>query len=218
MRRSIDLSVYLVTDRDLCGARSVYDTVRLAIGGGLAAVQLRDPFAKTGALVEEARALAALLKPAGVTFIIADRVDVALAADADGVHIGRGDMAPTDARALIGHKRILGLSITSDADLDASDIAHVDYLAVGPTYRSLVKPAAARPMAIGGLKAITARTNLPTVAIGGLHPGNAGDAIAAGAAGVAVVSAICGAADVEAATGELREVVDAALKARCQDR
>ena len=214
MKRNLDLSVYLITDRDLCGARGVVDTVREAIAGGPAVVELRDPAARTGELVEQARALAAMLKPAGVAFIVGDRVDVALAAGADGVHLGHGDMAPADARKLIGTKRILGLSITSDSDLDASNLAGIDYLVVGPTYPSLVKPDAAQPMAIGGLHEIRARTKLPIVAIGGLHAGNAAEAIAAGADGVAVVSAICSAPDAEAATRELRDVVTAALKAR----
>jgi thiamine-phosphate pyrophosphorylase len=214
MKRKLDLAVYLITDRDLCGARGVVDTVREAIAGRPAVVELRDPSARTGELVDQARSLAAILKPAGVTFIVSDRVDVALAADADGVHVRHADMAPADARRLIGRKRILGLSITSDADLDASRLAGVDYLVVGPTYPSLTKPDPAQPLAIGGLNEIRALTKLPIVAIGGLHAGNAADAIAAGADGVAVVSAICSAADAEAATRELREVVEAALRAR----
>lgn len=214
MKRNLDLSVYLITDRDLCGARGVIDTVREAIAGGPAVVELRDPSIRTGELVDEARAIAALLKPAGVTFIVSDRVDVALAAGADGVHVRDGDMAPADARKLIGKKRILGLSITSDTDLEAANLAGVDYLVVGPTYPSFAKPDPAQPLAIGGLNEIRALTRLPIVAIGGLHAGNAADAIAAGADGVAVVSAICSAADAEAATRELSEVVAAALKAR----
>src|SRR5579872_7114330 len=183
----------MITDRTLCGARGVIDTVGEAIAGGVTVVQLRDPDAKTRALVEEARALLALLRPAKIPFIVNDRVDVALAVDADGVHVGQSDMAVADARRLIGPSRILGLSITSEADLDRADVAAVDYLGVGPIYASPTKPDAAPPMAIGGLRAIARRTRLPIVAIGGLHAGNAEEAIAAGADGVAVVSAICAA-------------------------
>ena len=205
--RRLDLSVYLITDRELCGARGIVETVRQAVAGGATVVQLRDPVSKTRALVEEARALAAILKPAGVAFIVNDRVDVALAAGADGVHVGQSDMTQADARALLGKRAILGLSITSEADLDRSDLSAVDYLGVGPVYPTLTKTDAAPAMAIGGLEAIVARTKLPVVAIGGLHAGNAADAIAAGADGVAVVSAICAAPDVEAATRELADVV-----------
>lgn len=207
MKRRFDLSVYLITDTALCGARGVLDTVREAVAGGATMVQLRDPHAKTRALVDQSRALVALLKPHRIPFIVNDRVDVALAADADGVHVGQSDMTPTDARALIGLGKILGLSITSEADLDRSDLSGVDYLGVGPIYDSPTKADAAAPMALGGLAAIAELTKLPIVAIGGLHAGNAAEAITAGASGVAVVSAICAAPDAEDAARELAEVV-----------
>jgi thiamine-phosphate pyrophosphorylase len=210
VRRRLDLSVYLITDRTLCGARGVLDTVREAIAGGVSIVQLRDPEAKTRALVEEARALVTLLRPAKIPFIVNDRVDVALAADADGVHVGQKDMTVADARRLIGRRRILGLSITSEADLDKVDLDGVDYLGVGPIYASATKPDAAPPIAIGGLRAVAERTGLPIVAIGGLHAGNAEEAIAAGAHGIAVVSAICAAPDALVAAAELAKVVAAA--------
>ena len=154
-------------------------------------VQLRDPQAKTRALVEEARALVAITRAAGVAFIVNDRVDVALAAGADGVHVGQSDMAPARCAGADRPDRILGLSITSEADLARADLAGVDYLGVGPVYPTLTKADAAPAMALGGLAAIAGRTTLPIVAIGGLHAGNAAEAICAGAAGVAVVSAIC---------------------------
>jgi thiamine-phosphate pyrophosphorylase len=217
VKRQLDLSVYLVTDRTLCGARGVLDTVREAIAaGGVTIVQLRDPEAKTRALVEEARALVALLRPANIPFIVNDRVDVALAADADGVHVGQKDMAVADVRRLIGRKLLLGLSITSEADLDKADLAGVDYLGVGPIYASPTKPDAAPPIAIGGLRAVAERTRLPIVAIGGLHAGNAEEAILAGAQGVAVVSAVCAAPDPLIAAAELARVV-AAARARASE-
>jgi thiamine-phosphate pyrophosphorylase len=218
MKRHFDLSVYLITDATLCGVRGVLDTVREAVAGGTTMVQLRDPHAKTRPLVDRARALVALLRPHKIPFIVNDRVDVALAADADGVHVGQSDMTPTDARALIGPGKILGLSITSEADLDRSDLSGVDYLGVGPIYASPTKADAAPPMALGGLAAIAERTNLPIVAIGGLHAGNAAEVIAAGASGVSVVSAICAAPDAEAAARELAEVVTAARRQIAEQR
>ncbi len=212
MVRSFDLSVYLITDRALSGVRGVLETVEAAIAGGATMVQLRDPEAKTRALVEEARAIHALTRPAGIPFIVNDRVDVALAAGADGVHVGQTDMTVADVRTLIGPKPILGLSITSEADLDVSDLRGVDYLGVGPVFQTSTKPDAAPPINVGGLEAIVARTKVPIVAIGGLHAGNAADAIVAGAHGIAVVSAICAAPDAEAATRELAEIVRAARK------
>ncbi len=203
-RRDLDLSVYLITDQGLCGARGVVETVRQAIAGGATVVQLRDPLAKTRALVEEARALAALLRPAGVTFIVNDRVDVALAAGADGVHLGQSDMTVADARELMGPTPILGLSITSEADLVlASDLAGVDYLGVGPVFPSPTKADAAPAMGLEGLRRIAARSALPVVAIGGINAGNAAEIVEAGADGVAVVSAICAAPDAAGATRAL---------------
>ncbi|MBN8996790.1 MAG: thiamine phosphate synthase [Rhizobiales bacterium] len=211
---AVDLSVYLVTDRGLSGVRGVRDVVLAAARGGATMVQLRDPEAKTRTLVVEARALAGLLRPHRIPLIVNDRVDVALAADADGVHVGQSDMDVRDARALIGPDRILGLSITEETDLDRSDLTLVDYLGVGPVFATPTKVDAAPPMGMAGLKRIAARTGLPIVAIGGLHAGNAADAIAAGAAGVSVVSAICAAPDPELATRELAEIVRAARAGR----
>lgn len=205
--RPLDLSVYLVTDRGLCGARGVEETVRQAIAAGATVVQLRDPQAKTRALVEQARALAALLRSAGIPFIVNDRVDVALAAAADGVHLGQSDMTVRDARALIGPQPLLGLSITALADLAASDLAGVDYLGVGPVFATATKADAAPAMGLDGLSAVRAASVLPIVAIGGIDLGNAAAVIAAGADGVAVVSAICAAPDAGAATRQFARIV-----------
>ncbi len=209
-----DLSVYLVTDRTLSGARGVIETMRQAVAAGATIVQLRDPAAKTRALVEEARALAAVTRPAGIPFIVNDRVDVAIAAGADGIHLGQSDMRVADARAQLGPGPILGLSITVLADFDASDLAGVDYLGVGPIFQSATKPDAAPAMGLAGLSAVRAATKLPIVAIGGIDAGNAAEVIAAGADGVAVVSAICAAPDARAATGRLAEIVAAARQSR----
>ena len=211
--RPFDLAIYLITDPVLVGARGVLDTVDAAIAGGATMIQLRDPEAKTRALVEEARAILALTRAANVPFIVNDRIDVALAAGADGVHVGQADMSVADARNLIGPEPLLGLSITSEADLDGSDLNGVDYLGVGPVFQTSTKPDAAPPISVGGLEAIVARTAIPIVAIGGIHAGNAADAIMAGAAGVAVVSAICSAPDPEAATRELVDIVAGARRA-----
>jgi thiamine-phosphate pyrophosphorylase len=211
--RNFDLAVYLITDPVLVGVRGVLETVEAAIAGGATMIQLRDPEAKTRPLVEEARAILALTRAANIPFIVNDRIDVALAVGADGVHVGQADMTVADARKLIGPKPILGLSITSDADLDVSDLNGVDYLGVGPVFQTSTKPDAAPPINVGGLEAIATRTKIPIVAIGGLHAGNAADAIAAGASGIAVVSAICAAPDPKTATRELVAIVAGARRA-----
>jgi thiamine-phosphate pyrophosphorylase len=212
MTRRFDLSVYLITDPVLTGARSVTEVVEMAIAGGATMVQYRNPDDKTRILVDEARAILALTKPAKVPFIVNDRIDVALAIGADGVHVGQADMRVADVRRLIGPAPIVGLSITSEADLDVSDFSGVDYLGVGPVFATSTKPDAAPPINVGGLDAIVVRTKIPIVAIGGLHAGNAADAITVGAAGVAVVSAICAAPDPTAATKELVGIVKGAKR------
>jgi thiamine-phosphate pyrophosphorylase len=211
-RIALDLSVYLVTDHALCATRGTLETVRQAIAAGVTVVQMRDPLAKTRVLIEEARALAALLGPAGIPFIVNDRVDVAIAAKADGVHLGQSDMSVRDARALVGPEPIIGLSITSLADLAASDLAGVDYLGVGPVFATATKADAAPAMGLAGLAAVRAACRLPIVAIGGIAAANTAEVIAAGADGVAVVSAICAAADAGQATRELADIVAAAKR------
>ena len=210
----LDLSVYLITDRELCGDRGTVETVRQALAGGATVIQLRDPVSKTRALVEEARALVSLTRSAGVPFIVNDRVDVALAVGADGVHLGQADMTVADARALIGPVPLLGLSITSAADLAASDLSEVDYLGVGPIFPTPTKVDAAPAMGLDGLRAIRAATDLPIVAIGGLHAANASEVVAAGADGIAVVSAICAASDAEGATRDLARLVRTARRSK----
>ena len=158
-----------------------------------------------------------ILRSSGIPFIVNDRVDIALAAGADGVHLGQSDMAVADARRLLGPEPILGLSITSAADLAASDLNGVDYLGVGPVFPTPTKADAAPAMGLEGLRAIRAQTTLPIVAIGGLNAGNAGDVTAAGADGVAVVSAICAAPDPEAAARDLASIVRGARDGRAQE-
>ena len=204
MPRPFDLSVYVITDRGLAGPRGILAVTEAAVRGGATLVQLREPHAPGRRLVEEARALVALLRPLGIPLLVNDRVDVALAADADGVHVGQSDMAPADARALLGPDRILGLSITELADLDRSDLAGVDYLGVGPVFGTRTKPDAAPPMGLAGLSAVRAASRLPIVAIGGIGPKEAAPVRAAGADGVAIVSAIMAADDPEAATRAFR--------------
>jgi len=205
-----DLSLYLVTDPRLCAARGLVASVEQAVAGGVTLVQLRDPHAKGRDLVDQARALLAVLRPRGIPLIINDRVDVAVAADADGVHLGQDDMTPADARAVLGAGRILGLSVGSPEELAASDLSHVDYVGVGPVEGTRTKSDAGGAIGIAGLSALRARISLPLVGIGGLDASLAGPVIRAGADGIAVVSAICAAADVTAAARHLREEIAAA--------
>ncbi len=207
MGTAFDLSLYLVTDPGLTAARGLVPTVEAAVKGGTTLVQLRDPKAHGRALVEQARALKALLAPRAIPLIINDRLDVALAAGADGVHLGQDDIAPADARAMAGGRLIIGLSVGTPQELADSDLAGVDYLGVGPVKVTGTKADAGAAIGPEGLAAIRALTALPLVGIGGIDAGIAGEVIRAGADGVAVVSAICGAPDPEAAARQLRDAM-----------
>ena len=212
MRKNVDLSLYLVTDRDLSLGRSLEEVVSEAVAGGVTVVQLREKDASTGEFVELARRMMDMLNPLGVPLIINDRVDVALAVDADGVHIGQSDMKYEDARRLLGPDKIIGLSVESFEDIEAANALDVDYVGISPVYGTPTKTDTAEPFGLEGLRKAVAMSEHPTVAIGGMNAKTIGEVIAAGADGVAVVSAICSAEDVKEATTELKSIVDANAK------
>jgi thiamine-phosphate pyrophosphorylase len=213
MKRPFALDLYLVTDRALCAATGVEHVVGQAVAGGATMVQLRDDLTPTAALVQLARRLAELLAPLGVPLIVNNRIDVAAAAGASGIHVGQSDASPSEACRRLGHAAIVGLSITKCGQLGAVD-PQVDYLGVGPIFATATKADAAPPLGLAGLAAIRARTALPIVAIGGIDPGNAGQVIAAGADGIAVVSSVCGASDPSAAARALARAVANAKRVR----
>lgn len=197
------LRLHLVTDSALCGARGILAVVDAAVRGGVSCVQLREKSLDTRAFVERARALKAWLGPLGVPLLINDRVDVALACGADGVHVGQNDMAPEDVRRLMPGG-LIGLSVESLAQLAAAERAPVDYYGISPVFATRSKHDAAPALGLEGLRAIRAGTRRPLVAIGGIDAGNAAQVMAAGADGLAVVSALCSSADPEAAARDLR--------------
>jgi thiamine-phosphate pyrophosphorylase len=198
-----DLRLMLVTDRGMAGGRSLEAIVRLAVTGGVSAVQLREKTAGTREFVELARGLAKELADLGVPLIINDRIDVALAAGVANVHIGQSDMRPVDVRRLMGPKATIGLSINAIADMRGEDLKAVDYLGVGPVFPTGSKADAAPALGLGGLEAIVGMTHLPVIAIGGVAAANVEAVRAVGVAGVAVVSAIMAAADPKVAAAEL---------------
>ncbi len=203
-RRSPDWSLYLVTDRPLCGGRPIEDVVAAAIRGGVTVVQVREKELSTRDFLDVASRIRAITRAAGVPLLINDRVDIALAVGADGVHVGQSDMPPHDARRLMGPDALIGLSVESRDDIAAAESTDVDYLGVSPVFCTPTKAELTRAWGLDGLRAARAQTRRPLVAIGGIHAGNAADVIAAGADGIAVVSAICAAFDPEVAARALR--------------
>jgi len=213
MPARFDLSLYLVTDPAMTARRGLVATVVAAVAGGVTMVQLRDKDAATQDLIATGRALRALLAPLRIPLIVNDRVDVARAIGADGAHVGQGDLTPAAARAILGPRAIVGLSLTHEDQLPTVD-ANVDYVGLGPIFPTGTKADAAPALGKSGFAAIRRRLRCPVVAIGGITAINAAHAIAAGADGIAVVSAICAAEDPRAAARTLRSAVDSALKAR----
>jgi thiamine-phosphate pyrophosphorylase len=216
---TLDLRLNAIVDPERAGKHTLADLARQVAKGGATLVQLRDKSGETRRLVEEARAVKAALAPFGVPLVVNDRVDVALAAGADGVHVGQEDMAVEDARRLLGPRALIGLSIKSEEQARAAPVDLLDYVGIGGVYATTSKDQTGRPIGTEGLARIVAvfrarAPKLPLVGIAGIGPGNAAAVISAGADGVAVISALSLAADPQAAARELRGVVDAALRGR----
>ncbi|MBR5829945.1 MAG: thiamine phosphate synthase [Tidjanibacter sp.] len=201
------LKLYLVTDRPLSLGRPLEEIVEGAVAGGVTMVQLREKDAPTGEFVALAKRLKAVLAPLGIPLIINDRVDVALAADADGVHIGQSDMPYEDARRLLGAEKIIGLSVENFEDLERANALDVDYVGISPVYGTPTKSDTAEPFGLEGLRRAVAMSAHPTVAIGGMNASTIAEVMQAGTDGVAVVSAICSAPSPRKAAEELKEIV-----------
>jgi thiamine-phosphate pyrophosphorylase len=214
MKRPIDWRLYLVTGRRIAGARPIEDVVCAAARGGVTAVQFREKECGTREFVEWGRRLKTLLVPFGVPLMVNDRVDVALAVGAGGVHIGQSDMKFRDARALLGPGAAIGLSVETMEQAQEAESLDVAYLGVSPVFATPTKTDTAPEWGLAGLGRLRAASRHVLVAIGGITLENAAEVIKAGAGGVAVVSAICGARDPESAARELRRVVDAAREFR----
>jgi thiamine-phosphate pyrophosphorylase len=214
----VDLRLYALVDPVVAGGRTLAE-LAASIADSATLVQLRDKQGSTRMMVDEARALRAVLEPKDIPLLVNDRVDVALAAEADGVHIGQDDLAPADARLLLGRRAIIGLSVKTLEQARAAPLDLLDYVAIGGIYGTTSKDNTAAPIGIDGLRAmveaIRARAaHYPICAIAGINAGNAAGVIAAGADGVAVISALSLAPDPQKAAGELRAVVDSALRQR----
>lgn len=199
--------IYLVTDRSVLRGKSLDDVILEAVTGGVVMVQLREKNVSTRFYVEEARHIQKVLAPYSVPLIINDRVDVALAVGADGVHIGQNDMPYPIARKLLGPRAIIGLSVESPEQVAAAEELDVSYLGVSTIFATPTKTDALMQWGLHGLRKVREMSRHPLVAIGGIHAGNAADVIEAGADSLAVVSAICSAPDPRKAAEHLYRVV-----------
>ncbi len=212
---NIDYSLYLVTDRRLSLGRPTAEIVAAAIRGGVSCVQLREKEMSTREFVAEAKALKELLSAAGIPLIINDRVDVALAMGAEGVHLGQSDMHIRDARRLLGKSAIIGISAEClDDALEAAEEG-ADYIGISPVYATATKSDTAMPLGLDGIAIIRRRVSLPLVGIGGINQENCAEVIGAGADGIAVVSAIVSAPSPEKSAAELLARISDARTSGC---
>ena len=195
-----------MTDDALAGGH-LYEKVIAAVRGGVTMVQLREKHSSTAEFVAKALKLKELLRPYGVPLIINDRIDVALASDADGVHIGQSDMPIGIARKLLGPEKIIGLSVESLQDVLSANETDADYIGVSPVFSTPTKTDTAAPFGLEGLKLAVEKSVHPAVAIGGINLSNAGSVMACGCDGIAVVSAVLCAPDPCRASAELLKII-----------
>ena len=191
----VNLSLYLVTDAVLCSDYGLERTVEAAVKGGVTVVQLRDKHASDEQMITQGKRLKSILAGTGVPLIINDRLNVALACQAEGLHVGQSDTAVQEARSAMGQHAILGLSINTFEQLQAAPIELLDYVGLGPVFATVSKQDHAQPIGFGGLASLVKACPLPSVAIGGLKAEHAISVQQTGANGLAVISAICGQPD-----------------------
>jgi len=202
-----EFQTYLVTQEDLSAGRSTEAIVTEALAGGVDAVQVREKHRSAAQQLQIARRLREPTADAGVSLIVNDRIDVAVAADADGVHLGQDDLPVEAARQQLGEDAIVGQSVSTVEEATAAETAGADYLGVGAIYETDSKDDAGAAIGLDVVGSITDAVEIPFVGIGGVTPERAADVAAAGADGVAVVTAITRADDPAAATRELASAV-----------
>lgn len=206
--------LYLVTDRALCGIKPLEDVVLRAVRGGASYVQLREKDISTRAFVEEALRIKKILEPYRIPLIINDRIDVALACGAEGVHIGQQDMPYAEARRLMGDDAIIGVSVENWEDVEDAENIDANYIGVSPVFATPTKTDTKGAWGLEGIARIKDFSRHQLVAIGGINESNAREVVRAGADCVAVVSAICAASNPEEASRRINQIIKTALKER----
>lgn len=204
---NFDLSLYLVTDRDLSKGRSLEFLVDEAVKGGVSIVQLREKNISTIEFYNIACSLKSLLKPYEIPLIINDRLDIAIASDADGLHIGQSDMPYEIVRKILGKNKIIGLSVETIEQARQANDLDVDYIGLSPVFSTNTKTDINTPLELEGIQEIISFTKHKTVAIGGINTNNTAGIIKSGVDGVAVVSAIISQADPQKASEELSYII-----------
>lgn len=209
MQKQLDLTLYLVLDPVLCGGiAGMVQTTQLAVANGVTAVQLRSEQAYDRRdWYQAALALKEVLAETTVPLLINDQVDVAMAVQADGVHVGQSDLPVDVVRKLIGTEKLIGLSVSNASQMQSVPWEQVDYLGIGPIYPTNSKGDAAPVLGVEQLQKLVQSKQCPAVAIGGINRSNITQVMQTGVDGVAVISAICAQPDVGAATQQLLQQI-----------
>ena len=205
--KNFDISLYLVTDQGLSKGRTLEYIVEEAVKGGVTMVQLREKDISSREFYELAQSLMFILKPLSIPLIINDRLDIALAVNADGLHIGQGDLPYSIARKIMGKDKIIGLSVETIEQARDTNNMDVDYIGLSPVFSTNTKLDINTPLGLSGVQEIAGFTKHKTVAIGGINSSNAESVIASGADGIAVVSAIVSHENSKEAAAILRSMI-----------
>ena len=203
-KKKVDYSLYLVTDRALSLGRSNLEVIQAAVRGGVTLVQLREKEATTKEFYQEGLKIRAYLKARDIPLIINDRIDMALALDAEGVHLGQEDMPIDAARKILGPQKIIGASVFTPEEAKIAEALGADYLGLSPIFVTETKPELIQHLGIEGIPLLKEAVKIPVVGIGSMSESNAYEAVKAGLDGVAVVSAICSREDPRAAAAAIK--------------
>lgn len=205
--KTIDWRLCLVADAEASGNRNLISIIREAVDAGVTLVQLRGKKMDIRAFLNLAIQTSEFLKSQNIPLIINDRIDITLACEADGVHLGQEDLPLPIARKIIGRDKLIGISVSTVTEAEKSEAEGADYIGVGPIFFTSSKKNLRSILGFEGLKAIRNKVKIPILAIGGIKAENAGEVIASGANGIAVISAIMDAKNISEATRNLLEAI-----------
>jgi thiamine-phosphate pyrophosphorylase len=211
---ALKLDTYIITNADIVPGRDHIQGAKEALLGGANVIQFREKKMETGEMIRVCHAIQDMCRQHGATFIVNDRVDVALAIDADGVHVGQQDMAAATARRLIGPKKILEVSVGNLETARQAEADGADYVGVGMIFPAGLKKDIRVAKGLEVLREVSQNIKIPVVAIGGIDHANAASCIEAGAAGCAIITAVIGAPDVRQATADMARVISEAKAGR----
>ncbi len=210
----MDLDLYVITDETIAAGHTHVEIARLAIAGGADVIQLRDKCCGTRDLCRTGRQIRELTRKTGTLFIVNDRLDVALACGADGVHLGRDDLRVDVARQIAPRSFVIGVSVRNPEEAVAAEEAGADYVVLSPIFSTTSKDDAGPGLGLAALREIREEVSIPVIAIGGISRDNVGAVIGAGADGVAVISAVVGQPDITTAARDLKSRITVAKRER----